>query len=399
MRVLQFCLKPPYPSKDGGCLAINQMTDALNRASLDVKVLAISTSKHPFIPQAFPKGYIEQNQFETLFVDTSLNVVDAFSALITQDSYNITRFFSPDVDKALGEILTTEQVDAIILESLFVAPYIDTIRRYSKAPVILRSHNLEFTIWHRLAKAQKNGLKKTYLRILTNQLKSYETEILNQIDGLIAINSDELRHYKRLGFKGKGVTIPFGINPDEYLPDNRNTEPNSVFHIGSMDWQPNQEGLQWFLDEVWPMVSKGNKKLKFYIAGRQMPEWIYAYQNERIKVLGDVPDAKDFMRSKQMLVIPLRSGGGMRVKLIEALALEKTVISTPLGAKGVKVKSGVDAVLARSAADFAEAILKLSQNQEAMTEMGKAGRSLALHHYDNAVLSEKTAEFLAKLVQ
>jgi glycosyltransferase involved in cell wall biosynthesis len=375
------------------------MTDALNRAGVRVKVLAISTSKHPYIPQAFPSGYLEKNQFETLFVDTSLNVVDAFSALITQDSYNITRFFSPDVDKALAEILSTQHIDAIILESLFVAPYIDTIRRYSKAPVILRSHNLEFTIWHRLANAQKNGLKKTYLRILTNQLKSYETEILNHIDGLIAINSDELRHYKRLGFKGKGVTIPFGINPDEYVPDHSGLESGSIFHLGSMDWQPNQEGLLWFLEEVWPKVSAVNKSLRLYIAGRQMPESIYAFNDDRVTVLGDVPDAKAFMRSKEILIIPLRSGGGMRVKLIEALALEKAVVSTPLGAKGVRVKNNVEAVLARNANDFADAILSLSADKKAIEEMGKAGRTLAEKYYDNTILSEKTVDFLSKLIK
>ncbi len=399
MRVLQFCLKPPFPNKDGGCLAINQMTRALDKAGISVKVMAICTAKHPYVPEAYPPGYLEKYGFETLFVDTSLNVVDAFSALLTQDSYNISRFFSPDVDKALEELLMAETYDVIILESLFVASYMHTIRRITQAPVVLRSHNLEFTIWHRLAKLQKSGIKKTYLRILTRQLKIYETDVLKEIDGLIAINPDELAHFRRLGYPGKGITVPFGVDTRDYIPDHEHMEFPSVFHLGSMDWQPNQEGLKWYLDKVWPLILTERPDLKMYIAGREMPEWVDEYATENVIIIGDVPDAKNFMRSKGVLVIPLLSGGGMRVKMIEALALEKAIVSTPLGARGVKIKNGKDAILARSAADFARSVIKLTDDLQATLEMGKAGRHLVEFTYHNDILSAQTAEYLRKLIK
>jgi len=399
MKVLQFCHKPPFPDRDGGCLAINQMTKALERAGIEVKVLAISTPKHPFIASAFPEGYIAKHNFETLFVDTTLNIVDAFSALVTQDSYNISRFFSTDMDKALVEILESEKVDIVMLESLFVAPYLSTIRRCTAAPVVLRSHNLEYSIWHRLTRTQKTGLKKTYLRILTWQLKAYETKIIGEIDGLIAINSDELAHSKRLGYSGKGITIPFGIDPDSYQPDHSTLAFPSVFHLGSMDWQPNQEGLKWFLDDIWPLVIASRPELKMYIAGREMPDWVAAYETNNVHVLGEVPDAKDFMRKMGILVIPLLNGGGMRVKMIEAMALEKAVVSTPLGAKGVKVKNGKEAILARTPEDFAEGIIKLSDDFQAVQTMGKLGRKLVETSYNNAVLSEQIAVYLNRLLR
>lgn len=399
MKVLQFCHKPPFPDRDGGCLAINQMTRALEKAGIEVKVLAISTPKHPFIKSAFPEGYIAKYSFETLFVDTTLNIVDAFSALVTQDSYNISRFFSTDVDKALVAILESENLDIVMMESLFVAPYLSTIRRCTSAPVVLRSHNLEYSIWHRLTRTQKTGLKKTYLRILTWQLKAFETKIIGEIDGLIAINSDELAHCKRLGYTGKGITIPFGIDPNLYEPDHSNLDFPTVFHLGSMDWQPNQEGLRWFLDEIWPLVTAERPKLKMYVAGREMPDWVVSYETNNVHVIGEVADAKDFMREMGILVIPLLSGGGMRVKMIEAMALEKAVVSTPLGAKGVKVKNGKEAMLARSAEDFAQAIIQLSDDKEAAFSMGKLGRKLVETSYNNGVLSDQIAVYLNRLLK
>lgn len=396
MKVLQLCHKPPYPVKDGGCLAINQISTGLMSQGVDLTIVSIVTQKHPFKAKEFPKDYLKDTKFKAIYVDTRLNVVDAFSNLITQDTYHVSRFFSSDVDKAIEELLQKEKFDIVICESIFVAPYIPVIRRLSNAKIMLRSHNLEFSIWHRLAKSHPAGLKKTYLKILTRQLRDYEVDLLFEIDGIIAINADELKHYRRLGFKGKGLTIPFGVNPSEYIPTDK-FEANSVFHLGSMDWKPNEEGIEWFLDKVWPLVIEKNPKLKLYLAGRHMPRWLTDLKMKGVKVIGEVEDAKEFMSSKNIMIVPLMSGGGMRVKIIEALALQKPVVSTPLGAKGVAVKNGKSVVLVRQPVDFANAILELAANKEMAANMAKAGRDLITESYDNEKLAASLHQFLTKV--
>lgn len=396
MKILQLCHKPPYPVKDGGCLAINQISTGLMSKGVDLTIVSIVTQKHPFRAKEFPKNYLKDTKFKAIYVDTRLNVVDAFSNLITQDTYHVSRFFSSDVDKAIDELLQKEKFDIVICESIFVAPYIPIIRRLSDAKIMLRSHNLEFSIWHRLAKSQPPGLKKTYLKILTRQLRDYEVDLLFEIDGIIAINADELKHYRRLGFKGKGLTIPFGVNAGEYIPAEK-FEANSVFHLGSMDWKPNEEGIEWFLDKVWPLIIEKNPKLKLYLAGRHMPQWLTDLKMKGVKVIGEVEDAKEFMSSKHIMIVPLMSGGGMRVKIIEALALQKPIVSTPLGAKGVAVKNGKSAFLVRKPADFANAVLELAANKEMAAEMAKAGRELIIESYDNEKLSASLYQFLSKV--
>lgn len=397
MRVLQLCSKPPYPQLDGGCLAMNQMTQAMLNQGMDVTILSIVTPKHPFVPEKFPEGYLAKTNFKAIFVDTNLKAVDAFVNLVSQDAYHVSRFFSPDVDMELCQLLKDRQFDIIFCESIYVSPYIATIRKYTTAPVVLRSHNLEFTIWHRLTKSHKTGIKKAYLKILTKQLRDYEIELLNKIDGLIPINADEMAHYRKLGYKGPMLTIPFGIELEDYPTNHESRTENTVFHLGSMDWKPNQEGIQWFLDYVWPLVLRENTNLKLHLAGRKMPEWLLNYDGENVIIDGEVDDAADYMRSKNIMIIPLLSGGGMRVKMIEALALEKPIVSTPLGANGVDVKDDLSARINSQPKAFAESILALAEDPQKSEKMGAAGRKLVEDKYNNEQLAVALYEFLSGL--
>ncbi len=399
MKVLQLCHKPPFPIKDGGCLAINQISQAIMAEGNELGVLSIVTPKHPYESESFPAGYLDQTNFEAIFVDTNLKAVDAFSNLISQDAYHVSRFFSPDVDMAIRRRLTNEQFDLILCESIYVTPYIATIRKYTESPIVLRSHNLEFSIWHRLTKSRKAGLKKAYLKILTRQLKEYEIDILDKIDALVSINPDELKHYRRLGYQGPALTIPFGIKAEEYSPNHVNREPKSVFHLGSMDWIPNQEGIKWFLDEVWPKVIQKEPDLILYLAGRSMPEDLANTEQQGVEVVGEVESARAFMRSKSIMIIPLLSGGGMRVKMIEALALEKCVVSTTMGANGVQVRDGKTALIANSPGDFAKAILKAVGNAQLVDELGSAGRKLVLDSYNSEVLAQRLHKFMKELAR
>ena len=156
LSILQLCNKPPYPPIDGGCIAMNTVTNGLLEAGCSVKVLTIETTKHKLDYSLLSKEYIEKTGIESVFVDTSINMVDAFSALITSDSYNVSRFFSPDFDRKLISILKKNKYDIVHVESLFMTPYIGTIRRTSKAKIVLRSHNLEYIIWENLARGTKN---------------------------------------------------------------------------------------------------------------------------------------------------------------------------------------------------------------------------------------------------
>lgn len=396
MRILQLCHKPPCPPKDGGCIAMNILTKGLLKAGCTVKVLSIHTHKHDFEPQHLDKSYLTETAIESVFVDTRINLVDAFSNLITQDSYNVSRFFSPDYDKVLTRVLNGQTYDVVLLESLFMTPYIDTIRRHSKAQVILRSHNLEYIIWERVAKGSKNPAKKTYLKLLAKQLKLHEMNVFKEVDGIVAISSSDDLKYKKMGFKGKLITIPFSIDSEKmtFTPFKANKQ---LFHLGSMDWMPNVEGVEWFLNEIWPGVIKKNPAIELWIAGREMSSELRLRKDKNLHVLGAVNDAYSFMKEHGIMIVPLLSAGGIRVKIIEGMALGVPIVSTTIGAEGIGCIHNENILIANTPKEFADAIERLMSSPELGKRIAENARKLVEEQFDNAMLTKNLLTFFEML--
>lgn len=398
MKILQLCNKPPLPAVDGGCIAMNNITQGLLNSGHEVRILTIETVKHPMLRDQMPAEYLEKTSIDSVFIDTSLNLIDAFSALVTSDSYNVSRFFSPDFDRKLIAILSREKFDIIHLESLFMTPYLATIRRYSKAPVVLRSHNLEYIIWERMAEVSKNRAKKAYLNLLSRQLKKYETSVINKVDGIAAISNEDAKKYLSLKCFKPIVNIPFGINVENYVAKPLPEREVSLFHIGAMDWTPNIEGIQWFLEKVWPLVLEKTPEIKLYLAGRKMPEDLQVTAPKNVVVVGEVESAREFIGEHSVMVVPLLTAGGMRVKIIESMAIGRPVISTRIGAEGIDCRKEVHYLAANSPEEFAEAIHKVYTQKELTAQMGKEARKLVEDKYDNKLLTRDLLNFYQSLL-
>ncbi len=377
---------------------MHNITQGLLDAGHQVKVLCISTKKHPLKVAAIPDEYREQTRIEGVFVDTSLNVVDAFTDLVTADNYNISRFFSPDMDIRLIQLLSQEEFDIIQLESLFVTPYIATLRRYSKARIVLRSHNLEHVIQERIAQGERNILKKPYRRFLARQLKEYEQEVLKQVDGVAAITDADALSMKEHGGKTPIITIPFGIKPGEY-GGTRPSGPPIFFHLGSMDWMPNEEGIRWLLRTVWPRVIKKHPEAKLHLAGNRMPKDMIRARLPGTTVVGRVPDANRYISQRHVMLVPLFSAGGMRVKIIEGMAMGKCIISTTVGAEGIDHTPGKNILIADTAAAFTEQIDMVLADPELADTIGKNAMELVRARHTNANIIKELVAFYASLLK
>jgi polysaccharide biosynthesis protein PslH len=236
---------------------MNNLTQGLLDAGHKVKILTIFTHKHDLILDELDPDYIQKTDIEGVHVDTRINFVDAFTAFMTNDSYHVNRFFSPDMDIKIDRLLRKHSFDVIHLESLFMTPYIGTIKRHSRAPIILRAHNIEYTIWEKIAIGTKNPIKKIYLNFLAKQLREYELMMFNSVDGIATISESDKIRMMQLGVRRPIKTIAFGIDLNLYhcqptTPENE----NKLFHLGAMDWEPNVEGLTWFMDRVGPVFTK-----------------------------------------------------------------------------------------------------------------------------------------------
>lgn len=398
MKILQICSKIPFPPKDGGSIAMNILTHGLINAGNTVHVLAVNTAKHHIADNDIDINYRLKTNYKSVFIDTKVKIIDAILNLFSNQSYNIVRFYSKEFENVLIKQLSAEQYDIIHLETLWVTPYVDAIRKHSKAKIVLRSQNVEYMIWDRLAEDASNPLKKMYLKLLSKRLKKYELELLNKYDAIATITELDSVSFKKMGCTIPIVHVPFGIDLNKYKIDISNLEKPSVFHIGAMDWRPNADGINWFLKNVWLNVIAKNPSIKLYLAGRNMPDWLISFKMENVVIEGEVPDSHQFLNSKSIMIVPLTSGGGMRVKIIEGMAFGKTIISTAVGAEGIEYENGKNLLIANTEKEFVDVIEKCLNDSVFSDSVGKNARILAETKYDNQVICNRLSDFYKSLL-
>lgn len=393
MKVLQLCNKPPYPSVDGGTLAMNSITQGLLAAGCEVKVLTVETDKHPAHLEQLPDDYRRRTAIEAVYTDLRVKPLFAAAAMLCGESYHVKRYVNPQFAERLKAILQREQFDVVHVESIFLTPYVPLIRRYSQAKVILRAHNVEHLIWKRVAQSTRPGFKRWYLKHLSLTLRAYELEHLADYDGIVCITRNDADYFRSNGCRRPITHIPFGI-PLPETPDNPETpESNSLYHLGSMDWMPNLASIRWLLDEVWPVVHREVPQAHLYLAGRKMPAaWMRA-QIDGVTVVGEVPDARQFIAGKQINVVPLLSGSGIRVKIIEAMSMGKAVVTTTLGAQGIDYTDGEHLLIANTPEEFAQQIKRLLDDSDYCRRVGEAAVRLVAEEYDVSRLTARLLQF------
>lgn len=407
MKILFLCNKSPWPPKEGGPMAMNMMVEGLIEAGHQVRVLAVNSYKYNVVPESILEEYRQKTEIRLVDVDLRIKPVAAFINLFTRRSYHVERFISGDLRKTLTEILIAGNFDVVQLETLFVAPYLETIRLHSKAKVFLRAHNIEHLIWQRVAEETKNPLKRWYLNHLAKTLKRYEQNMLPRFDGIIAITPTDSAYFRSVLQDKENlaapspssdslfpvIDVPFGINPTDHPSRQVAEDFPSLYTIGAMNWIPNQEGVKWFLLNVWMDVHHQFPELKYYIAGREMPDWMQKLELPNVVVMGEVPDAGDFIASKSIMVAPLFSGSGIRVKIIEGMAAGKTIISTTLGAEGIRCTNRENILIANLPCDFFEMISICVTDQALCQRIGNKAKDLITKEYNRTLLIEKLIAF------
>ena len=381
---------------------MNNLTMGLQALNHEVTILAMNTPKTFINIDALPSSYKASTNIRAEYVNTGIQPMAALLNLFSVRSYNIDRFISKPYKNSLIQILKASPFDIVQLESLFLAPYLEVIRKHSNALVVLRAHNIECEIWERRARACRNPLKKWYLKLLARRLRKYEIEHLNQYDGIAAITQRDSDQFKGLGCKIPMTEIPIGIEylkEQEILGDIQGTAHPKLFHLASMDWMPNREAIEWFLDNIWPKVTQLHPHLHLFLAGNNMPDHLINLRLENIHVEGFIPDAHAYMADKEIMIVPLLSGSGMRVKIIEGMALGKTIISTSIGAEGINYKPNEHLLIADDTSSFANAITQCVENRGLSRNLGKNARQLVKDQYDNNVISKKLEDFYLRLLK
>jgi glycosyltransferase involved in cell wall biosynthesis len=360
------------------------MGDGFIANGIELHVLTINTKKHFKADNAIPEVYKSKSHYQSVFRNTNVTPLGAFLNLFSSMSYFISRFYFNEFEKVIIDKLKSNSFDVIQLEGLFVAPYIPVIKKYSNAKIVLRAHNIEFLIWERHLKNEKSALKKWYLNLQTRRLKKFELQTMNELDAIVTITDIDKEYFQQLGFKKSIYTCITGVDVNAYMQKNSvNVKPKTIFHFASMDWMPNQEAVMWFLNNCWQKVHQAVPDAKLIIAGREMPESLVKLNLPNVLVIEKVADSKTFYNEHQIMLVPLLSGSGLRIKIIEGMAYGKPIVSTAIGAEGIKYTNGKNIMISNTADEFSNAVIKLLQNDEMRSQLEKEAQLFAEAEFDN----------------
>ncbi|ASU33450.1 hypothetical protein MuYL_1552 [Mucilaginibacter xinganensis] len=365
----------------------------------EVSLVALNAKKYHHETTDDDKDLLSKIKYRVFDIDTTVSVFDVAVNLFSKTSFNIDKYFDQEFERLLIRELLIKDYDIIQFEGLMVSLYLSAVRKVSKAKLIYRSHNVENQIWQRLSEQKSDPFKKSYLKMHAKRIKNYELQQLNNFDGIAVFTQQDKSTLLEYGTKIPIEILPVGINLDHYSPDFNKTEFPSLFFLGSLDWLPNREGIEWFLDNFSKDLTDGELRVKFYVAGNDIPDRFDDYDvMGKIFIQGEVDDALEFVNSKSIMIVPLLSSGGMRVKIVEGMAMQKCIISTSLGAEGINYEDGVNILIANNYDEFYDAIKLCITDEDYCKNVGINARKLMEEQHNVNHVTKKLVEFYESVV-
>jgi len=398
LKILILTHRVPFPQNGGYAIVVCNTIKGLVALGHEVSLAALNAKKYNGSSQEVNDELLDKINYTSYNIDISISVLDSLMNLLGKKSNDIDRYYDPEFEKLLVRELRQTDYDVVQFEGLFVTPYLPAIRKHSKARVVYRSHNIEHQVWQRLAQQKSDLFKKWYLRMLARRVKDYELQQLNKVDAIAVFTAEDKNTILSYGTSIPVEIFPVGIDLTLYKPDFSRTEFPSLFFLGSLDWLPNREGIEWFIDNFHKDLTDGDLRVKFYVAGHNIPDRFDDYEvMGKIFIQGEVDDAFEFVNSKSIMIVPLLSGGGMRVKIVEGMAMQKCIISTSLGAEGINFENGTNIIIANDQEEFYNAIERCITDEEHCRTIGINARKLVEQEHDVNAVTRDLAEFYAKL--
>jgi glycosyltransferase involved in cell wall biosynthesis len=303
-------------------------------------------------------------------------------SLVTGKPWMMVRDERPAMQRLVDRLAAQGGFDIAHADQLNMAQY---AARVPGARKVLDAHNALWLLYNRLWVTMGPGPKKWLLGRDWRLIKRYEGQVCREFDAVLAVSAEDRAALQEAAGSPVEITvIPITVDTDEVQPVQRVPGGGHILHIGTMFWPPNIDGIRWFIDEVYPLIREKRPEVVFNVLGARPPRDLLELNSKGIgvHVTGYVDDPAPYLEQAGVMVVPLRAGGGMRVKILNALAQGLPLVSTTIGSEGIAVESGRHLLIADRPEDFAQAALCLLENQELATTLGRCGRELIVESYD-----------------
>ena len=313
--------------------------------------------------------------------------------VLSSEPYGITKYCRPEVRRRLYALLKRETYDVILCDFIYAAGVIPWDQ---PTPKVLFTHNVEATIWRRHFQVAANPLWKAISWLEWRRMEAAERRYLQLADQVLTVSDADRDAFAPFVEPGKLTVIPTGVDVDYFQPMPVEENSNSLVFIGSMDWLPNEDGILYFVDAVLPLIKQQCPEVSLEVVGRKPSRKLRALadREKSMRLTGWVEDIRPFVARGAVCIVPLRIGGGTRLKIFEAMAMSKAVVSTSVGAEGLPVLAGENILLADAPADFAHSVVALLRDPGQRQRLGTAARTLVQQNYSWPKVAERFARTL-----
>jgi sugar transferase (PEP-CTERM/EpsH1 system associated) len=391
MRILYVAPKIPWPATDGGRIAIYELVRHMTERGHQAAFLGFGT------PQAADELRAHAGLLWARAVshNTATNPFSALWNLLSPLPYTAAKYKSGAMADAIHTALQEELFDLVQLENTHMAHYLGLVQKHNK-PAVLRLQNVESLLAQRYARTVAPPVN-WYVSLQARRMARFEARACEQASLCLAITEEDAQRVRRLAPDAQVSVSPAGVDLERYYPQPMEEEPGTVVYVGALNWLPNVDSVRWFRNELWPRIQKDEPTARWIIVGKDPPADILRWPEEdrSIAVTGFVDDVRVYLHRASVVVVPLRSGGGMRLKILEAMAAGKAVVSTPLGAEGIPASNNEEIVLAPADRTFAPAVVRLLRQGVDRKRIGKAARAWVEQYGWNRIAENLEHEYSA----
>jgi sugar transferase (PEP-CTERM/EpsH1 system associated) len=380
LRLLFVSKRFPFPADGGGKIRTAKLVEHLSR---DFDVTLVCNVEHPvddpYLSQArrlcaefVPVPWKEPTKYGVRFY------ADVLRYLASRHPVSVARDYSPPFAARVHALAAEGRFDVLVCD--FVQPSIN-LRRVTGLPILLFQHNVEAVIFARHAETERNPLRRVFWRSQWRKMERFERAACRRFAGVVAVSERDRAVFEGFGAQ-RAFAIPTAVDADYFRPGTTPTNARELVFTGSMDWLPNEDAIVFFADEILPRIVARVPDVTLAVVGRNPSPRLRRHVEGRpaIRITGRVDDIRPHVERAAVYVVPLRIGGGTRIKLYEAMAMGKPIVSTTVGAEGLPVRDGENVVLADTPDAFAAAVVRLLRDGDGRERLGQAARNFVEAH-------------------
>jgi polysaccharide biosynthesis protein PslH len=372
----------PYPLTDGGAIGIFNITKSLAELGHEIMLLTF--------PLESEEATAEAVQALSKYADVRLvskplpSRSRVLLRTIFRGAYPIERREMREMYGLIENVCRETQFDVVHVDHCHMGRYGLWIKQKFGVPIVLREHNVEFQIYERFAATEKNVVKRIIARVHGRRLRVEEIAMLQQFDRVVAISREDRALMEEVAPRSHCAVVPAGVDMEYFVPRAGKPEPDSILFAGTLDWDPNYDALSYFLNSIFPHILRQRPRVILDVVGGAQERILAqtAGRKKSIRLLGRVPDIRDYFATAAVVVVPLRIGGGIRIKILEAFAMKKAVVCTSIGVEGIAAITERDVLIRDNEKSFADAVCDVLASSELRKRIGENGYALVQEQYE-----------------